>query len=132
MYTIYLLYDNLNFNPMFFTILKIFWRRQPVPRLPPPPRHTTGRFSRGRNCWTITSYTATCSYPLSSHWQSRHSEYGMIDPSAGSEFSDICASSLRTDSGSAFAELMTRISVALWRCNSRLLRALRAHCDVAT
>ena len=46
-------------------------------------------------------------------------------------FSDVCAASLGTDKGSAFADLMTRLSVALWRGNSRLLRALRAHRDPA-
>ena len=40
-------------------------------------------------------------------------------------FSDVCAASLGLDNGTAFADLMTRLSVALWRGNSRLLRALR-------
>ena len=48
------------------------------------------------------------------------------------KFSDICASSLGIDNGSAFADLMTRLSVALWRGNSRLLRSLRVHCDWPT
>ena len=43
--------------------------------------------------------------------------------------SDVCAASLSTDNGSAFADLMTRLSVALWRGNSLLLRARRAHRD---
>ena len=41
------------------------------------------------------------------------------------QFSDVCAAALGTDSGSAFAELMARLPVALWRGNSRLLRVLR-------
>ena len=41
-------------------------------------------------------------------------------------FSDACAAARVTDKGSTFAQLMTRLSVALWRGNSRLLRALHA------
>ena len=40
-------------------------------------------------------------------------------------FSDICAAAKGIDSGTAFASLMTSLSVALWRGNSRLMRALQ-------
>ena len=42
-------------------------------------------------------------------------------------FSDVCAAATAADPGSAFASLMTRLSVALWRGNSQMLRACRAH-----
>ena len=41
------------------------------------------------------------------------------------KFSDICASARGIDKGLAYSDLTKRISVALWRGNSRLLRALR-------
>ena len=39
-------------------------------------------------------------------------------------FSDVCAASTGSDKGTAFSDLMTRLSVALWRGNSRLSRDL--------
>ena len=41
-------------------------------------------------------------------------------------FSAVCAGASGEDVGQAFASLMTRLSVALWRGNSRMIRALRA------
>jgi len=38
-------------------------------------------------------------------------------------FSDVCAAASATDSGFAFASLMTKLSIALWRGNSRMMRA---------
>ena len=40
------------------------------------------------------------------------------------KFSDVCAAVSGSDKGSYFAGLMTRLSIALWRGNSRLIRAL--------
>ena len=40
-------------------------------------------------------------------------------------FSDVCAAASGNDKGFAFSDLMEKLSVALWRGNSRLLRALR-------
>ena len=40
------------------------------------------------------------------------------------KFSDVCAAASAIDKGSAFSNLMTLLSVALWRGNSRLLRSL--------
>ena len=45
------------------------------------------------------------------------------------KFSDICASAKGIDKGLAFSDLMEKISVALWRGNSRLLRVLRTVSD---
>ena len=42
------------------------------------------------------------------------------------KFSDVCAAATAADPGSLFASLMTKLSVALWRGNSRMLRACRA------
>ena len=41
-------------------------------------------------------------------------------------FSGVCAAASGCDPGTSFASLMTRLSVALWRGNSRLTRSLRA------
>ena len=40
-------------------------------------------------------------------------------------FSDTCAAATGLECGSAFSNLMTKLSVCLWRGNSRLMRALR-------
>ena len=40
-------------------------------------------------------------------------------------FSDVCAAALSEDTGSAWARLMTILSIALWRDNSRMMRACR-------
>jgi hypothetical protein len=40
-------------------------------------------------------------------------------------FSDVCAAATSMDSGRAFASLMTKLSIALWRGNSKMLRACR-------
>ena len=40
------------------------------------------------------------------------------------KFSDVCAAASGVDKGTAFAGIMTRLSVTLWRGNSRLLRAI--------
>ena len=40
-------------------------------------------------------------------------------------FSDVCAAAAGTDGGSAFSSLMTWLSVALWKGNSRLERVLQ-------
>ena len=42
------------------------------------------------------------------------------------KFSAVCAATTGVDSGSAFSELMTWLSVELWRGNSAMLRACRA------
>ena len=41
-------------------------------------------------------------------------------------FSAVCALATGEDTGLAFGSLMTKLSVALWRGNSRMIRALRA------
>ena len=42
-------------------------------------------------------------------------------------FSRVCAAASGTPASLAFATLMQRLSVALWRANSRLLRACEEH-----
>ena len=42
------------------------------------------------------------------------------------KFAAVCAASTGVDTGSAFLELMTRLSVELWRGNSAMLSACRA------
>ena len=44
-------------------------------------------------------------------------------------FSNVCSASTGEPSGTFYASLMIRLSVALWRANSRILRALRAHSE---
>jgi hypothetical protein len=47
-------------------------------------------------------------------------------------FSDVCAAATSEDSGSAWARLMTRLSIALWRDNSRMMRACRPYTPYST
>jgi hypothetical protein len=42
-------------------------------------------------------------------------------------FSDVCAAATSVDPGSSFASLMTKLSIALWRGNSRMMRACRPY-----
>jgi hypothetical protein len=42
-------------------------------------------------------------------------------------FSDVCAAATSEDTGSAWARLMTKLSIALWRDNSRMMRACRSY-----
>jgi hypothetical protein len=42
-------------------------------------------------------------------------------------FSDVCAAASSISQGIAFASLMTRLSIALWRGNSRMMRSCRAY-----
>ena len=44
-------------------------------------------------------------------------------------FSDACAIARGTDKCTGFSQLMTRLSIALWKDNSRLMRALRVSSD---
>jgi hypothetical protein len=40
-------------------------------------------------------------------------------------FSDVCAAASASSPGTVFSSLMTRLSVALWRGNSRMMRSCR-------
>ena len=43
------------------------------------------------------------------------------------KFSGVCSAATAADPGSVFATLMTKLSVALWRGNSRMLRGCRVY-----
>ena len=42
-------------------------------------------------------------------------------------FSDVCAAASSLEVGQAFASLMTKLSIALWRGNSQMMRACRKY-----